>query len=251
MDIKISNSVGELFMMKQIILLSFLFFLTACGTNWKHSYNVEIARNNIYEMPKKCKLLYPNGNLNSAQDLCIKKEIEYYLLKNDMLDKNYHESPAQGQCLIGIVYGEHQYNTSHTKFIYGQTGISGSTSNTYMTGSAYTYGNRTYGSAMATTRTTYTPTYGITGSYQYHKSHTATKINIFVFKDEEQEKRDKMPMYSMTIIDTDSIFSQSCPNIKVMSCLMDKFWGENYSSTITFKDEEINKILNNDCSSVN
>lgn len=238
-------------MVKQIALVFSLIFLAACSVNWKHSYSVEIARNDTYELPKNCKLVYPNGNLNSAQDTCIKKEIEYYLLKRNLLDINYHDSPAPEQCLIGIIYGDHQYNTSHTGFTYGQTGISSSTSNTYVTGSAYTYGNTTYGNAMATTRTTYTPTYGITGSYQYQKSHTANQIDIFVFKNWEDLKQEKMPIYSMTIVDSDTLFSQSCPNFKIMSCLMDKFWGTNHSSTITFSDEEINTILNNECSLVN
>ena len=148
-----------------------LLLLSGCATTQQgfivnvNSISGPAANNNSY-------ILLPGDKDTNVNDLQFK---EYATYVNRALNKQGFvpaDSYEKANVVIFLVYGigdpkEHQYSFSMPTF--GQTGISSS----YTTGTVNTYGGR--GSYSGTT--TYTPTYGITGS----TSHSGAFVTYFRF----------------------------------------------------------------------
>jgi len=161
--------------MKRLLLALLCLGLVGCATTTPFSVNVDsINRTNL---PSGTKYMIASGNKDVNQDdLQFMEYVSYVkralMLNNFLLVKNVNEADV----LIFLSYGigepaEHQY--SYSSPIYGQTGVSSSTT----TGSVTSFGNMATGSAT----TTYTPTYGVVGS-STHSGTFVTYTRFFALK---------------------------------------------------------------------
>ena len=168
------------------MLLSFfigMLLLSSCVTT-QPKFHVNVDSISGSSMDKINYILLPGNKDTNAEDLQFKEYTAYVnraLMKQGFMPAKSFES---ANIAIFLVYGigdpqKHQY--SYSLPVWGQTGISSSTtygsSNTY--GNLNTYGNYgTYsGNTSSTSTTTYNPTYGIKG----YRSHTGTMVTYFRF----------------------------------------------------------------------
>ncbi|KPW03541.1 hypothetical protein [Pseudoalteromonas sp. P1-11] len=157
--------------MHNLIVIIFITLLAGCAATGQPTFYVSVdSLAASVASTKKTYLLIPGNEGVSRNDLQF-QEYENYL-KRVLNGKGYIAASSRDEADVAIVlsYGigdpqTHQY--SYSLPTWGQTGVS--SANTY--GTATTYGNRT--SVNATT--TYTPTYGVTGS----TTHTGTRTTFF------------------------------------------------------------------------
>jgi hypothetical protein len=145
-------------MKKKLIILSFfLVLLQGCATS-KYYVNVDSISTTEVQEKTEYILLSDNEKIN-INDLQFKEYASYIDKALKLLGYEKATMPTDADVAIFLGYSisepkQHQY--SYSIPTYGQTGVS--SSNTY--GTVNTYGNN----ANYASTTTYTPTYGITGS---------------------------------------------------------------------------------------
>lgn len=167
---------------KNIYKLSALLMLavaiSGCGTIVKSNITV------FHKLPQQNKVVEYAFVPYSYQ----KNSLEYatYMgyIKQELAKHNYALVPrSQASVYVKLDYaiGNGKVKTESIP-TYGKTGVSGST--TYATDNSYgtlnNYGSYgTYnGTSSSTSRTTYTPTYGVTGSRSYSVTHYTRKVKL-------------------------------------------------------------------------
>lgn len=194
-------------------LLVGMILLSSCATT-QPKFHVYVDSISDSSVDKKSYILLPGNKDTKADDLQFKEYASYVnrsLIKHGFVPVKSFEN---ANVAIFLVYGigdpqEKQY--SYSLPVWGQTGISSSTtygtSNTY--GSLNTYGNYgTYsGNTSSSSTTTYNPTYGIKG----YTSHTGTMVTYFRFMileaidlDEYKSTKKEVQLWKTTVTSSGS-----------------------------------------------
>ncbi len=157
--------------MKAITILIFLIILNGCGIGPTFHIDVDSLRATT-SVPGNKYILLPGNKGILKNDLQYQEFARY--TNRALRLKGYHQSNNIHEADIAIVleYGIGEPKTEHYTYstpTWGQTGVSSSNTNARITA----YNNTANYSAT----TTYTPTYGVTGS----KTHSGTKVSYFRF----------------------------------------------------------------------
>jgi len=147
-----------------VILIAIVF--TGCGATYFH-VNVNSIGNSLQK--QNTYVLFSGNKDTDVNSLEFKEYAKY--VNNALKEKGFIETSfKKASIAIFVSYGigePKENNYSYSTPIYGQTGYSSSRT----TGTVNTYGNNTSYSGT----TTYTPTYGVTGS----QSHSGVYITYF------------------------------------------------------------------------
>lgn len=182
-------------------LLLGVLLLSGCAT-MQPQFQVRVDSISGEKSNKHLYILLPGNKDTKAEDLQFKEYAAYVnraLIKQGFVPA---ESFEKANVAIFLVYGigdpqEHQYTYSLPT--WGQTGVSSS----YTTGTISSYGG--YGSYSGTT--TYTPTYGITGSTTHIGSHN-TYFRFMVLDavdlDEYKKSKKEVQLWKTTVTSTGS-----------------------------------------------
>lgn len=177
-------------------LLLGVLLLSGCAT-MQPQFQVRVDSISGEKPDKKSYILLPGNKDTKAEDLQFKEYAAYVsraLIKQGFVPA---ESFEKANVAIFLVYGigdprEHQY--SYSIPTWGQTGVSSS----YTTGTVSSYGG--YGSYSGTT--TYTPTYGVTGSTTHTGSYT-TYFRFMVLDavdlDEYKKSKKEVQLWKTTV----------------------------------------------------
>lgn len=183
------------------ILLLAALVLSGCAP-MQPQFSVRVDSISGGAVDKNSYILLPGDKDTKAEDLQFK---EYAAYVNRALIKQGFtpaESFEKANIAIFLMYGigdpkEHQY--SYSIPTWGQTGVSSS----YTTGTISSYGG--YGSYSGST--TYTPTYGVTGS----TTHTGSYITYFRFMvldavdlDEYKKSKKEVQLWKTTVTSSGS-----------------------------------------------
>lgn len=170
--------------------------LSGCATI-QPQFSVRVDSISGATTDKSSYILLPGNKDTKAEDLQFKEYATYVnraLIKNGFMPA---ESFEKANVAIFLVYGigdpqEHPY--SYSLPTWGQTGVSSS----YTTGTISSYGG--YGSYSGTT--TYTPTYGVTGSTTHVGSYT-TYFRFMVLDavdlDEYKNSKKEVQLWKTTV----------------------------------------------------
>jgi len=184
-----------------ITLLLCIFMLSSCATT-KPKFHVSVDSISAPGVEKKHYLLLPGNKDVKADDLQFKEFATYVhraLTKQGFVPA---ESFEEADVVIFLMYGigdpqEHQF--AYSIPTWGQTGVASSQT----TGTMSSFGN--YGSYSETT--TYTPTYGITGS----TTHIGTYVTYFRYMvldavdlDEFRKTKKVVKLWKTTVTSTGS-----------------------------------------------
>jgi hypothetical protein len=186
--------------MRISVALTSIFFsivlLSGCATT-QPGFSVKVDSISGTSADKTSYILLPGNKDAKADDLQFKEYAAYVnraLIKQGFVPA---DSVEKANIAIFLVYGigdpqEHKY--SYSIPTWGQTGVSSS----YTTGTVSSYGG--YGSYSGTT--TYTPTYGITGSTSHIGSHT-TYFRFMVLDamdlDEYKKSKKEVQLWKTTV----------------------------------------------------
>ena len=183
------------------VLLLAVLTASGCATvQPQFSVRVDSISGGVTE--KNSYILLPGNKDTKAEDLQFKEYAAYVnraLMKQGFVPA---ESFEKANVAIFLMYGigdpkEHQY--SYSIPTWGQTGVSSS----YTTGSVSSYGG--YGSYSGTT--TYTPTYGVTGSTTHTGSYT-TYFRFMVLDavdlDEYNKSKNEVQLWKTTVTSSGS-----------------------------------------------
>ncbi len=177
-------------------LLLGVLLLSGCATI-QPQFHVRVDSISGEKPDKSSYILLPGNKDTKAEDLQFKEYVAYVnraLIKQGFVPA---ESFEKANVAIFLVYGigdpqEHQY--SYSLPTWGQTGVSSS----YTTGTISSYGG--YGSYSGTT--TYTPTYGVTGSTTHIGSYT-TFFRFMVLDavdlDEYKKSKKEVQLWKTTV----------------------------------------------------
>jgi len=181
------------------ILLVVTLVVSGCATTQlKFSVRVDSIRGGAVD--KSSYILLPGDKDTKAEDLQFKEYAAY--VNRALIKQGFYpaESFEKANIAIFLMYGigdpkEHQY--SYSIPTWGQTGVSSS----YTAGTISSYGG--YGSYSG--MTTYTPTYGITGSTTHTGSYT-TYFRFMVLDavdlDEYKKSKKEVQLWRTTVTST-------------------------------------------------
>jgi hypothetical protein len=184
-----------------VLLLAAALVVSGCATT-QPQFSVRVDSISGGAVDKNSYILLPGNKDTKAEDLQFKEYAAYVnraLIKQGFVPA---ESFEKANVAIFLVYGlgdpkEHQY--SYSIPTWGQTGVSSS----YTTGTISSYGG--YGSYSGTT--TYTPTYGITGSTAHTGSYT-TYFRFMVLDavdlDEYKKSKKEVQLWKTTVTSSGS-----------------------------------------------
>lgn len=184
-----------------IILLAAALVVSGCATV-QPEFNVRVDSISGGSVDKKSFILIPGNKDTKSDDLQFKEYAAYVnraLIKQGFVPADSFE---KANVAIFLVYGlgdpkEHQYSYSIPR--WGQTGVSSS----YTTGTINSYGG--YGLYSGTT--TYTPTYGITGSTAHAGTYT-TYLRFMVLDavdlDEYKKSNKEVQLWKTTVTSSGS-----------------------------------------------
>jgi len=186
-----------------------LFLLAGCATGPQYYVSTSSLAAPQVSSAQTYELWPMNENVapSDLQFLEYSKYIERALNSKGMTRVSGHETPDI-IVLVGYGIGAPEKNTrSYSIPVFGQTGISSSTT----TGTATTnvYGTSTYvtGNTNYRQTTTYTPTFGITGyqtGVQNYTTYTRYITLNAAFVDIEKDAKDWQPAFETNIVSTGS-----------------------------------------------
>ena len=136
--------------MIKIISILLLLFVSACSTVNQHYFDVvsvyvdsDVAQDIDIKLYNKCYLKTDR----STKTIQGKRFLS--LIRHDFSDIQFVGTPEEANCIMNITWGMDNREYTGNRAVYGQTGVSSSIT--------------TYDSFSNTARTTYTPSWGITG----------------------------------------------------------------------------------------
>lgn len=223
---------------KKIIIL-LLIFLGACSSvHYTVKVNSQsISQDEIEKSYTKCKIAY-DKNIDS-------KSIEGREFNNQII-KALEErgisiiEDKNAKCTVEVNYAiSGPYSRTETAPVWGQTGVSGSTS--YTTGNASIIGNSAYGSSYTTTN--YTPQYGVKGYRSYEVQYVVRWLTMRA-TNKDGEELWKTELYSPgSTTDFRAIFP-------LLSCSATWALLNNFNTTWDFTTRDMKKIYDGKCSEI-
>lgn len=203
-------------MARIFLFLAFLSCVAGCaGIRPVHSDVVAFHDLDGKNLPRTYAIGLLTGQESSLEFITYQRVIESELAKKGMASAPLREADA-------IIYFNYHIDDGRTVFstvpVWGQTGTSGS----YTTGTVSTVGSNSTLNAT----TTYTPTYGVTGSQTVSRKEYARQLKLYMYRRSELDAGKIRPFYEGTVNSNGSGSSVAAVISQMSKALFEDFPGK-------------------------
>ncbi|MBR4682024.1 MAG: sel1 repeat family protein [Elusimicrobiaceae bacterium] len=220
-------------MKKWLVLSIFSIFLIGCSTTQRYSF--QVSAQSVSPNKHHCRVYYTNKDEKTIDGKNYSAQLED-LLRSKGLQVTSNEEKTDCSILVAhsTEYGKEQ-QIGHT---WGQTGVNSSTSwtNAHISSS---------GHGQASTYTTYTPTYGITGTYTYD---VAKSYTTFSMSAKDSDTKDEM--WNISVFYAGNVNEKFVNLFPIFKCIMGHFMFRNFDTYVELTKKDIENIYNGQCALV-